>query len=135
MVEPNNQNLTQIIESNQKTQRWMTISMSLSTAVSLIATFTLIWNAFKHRKPSLAVRMRRNRAMMARLKLEMTELEKEAEHEIELNQLKSGLGSLNDLEEKGENLIQNQADQAKKVVENQIKDVKDKLKDKFFKKE
>jgi len=73
--------------------------------------------------------------MMARLKLEMTELEKEAEHEIELNQLKSGLGSLNDLEEKGENLIQNQADQAKKVVENQIKDVKDKLKDKFFKKE
>jgi len=135
MANENNQDLIKIVQDSQKNQRWMTISMGLSTVASLIATFTLIWNTFKRNKSSLATRMRRNRAMMARLKLEMVELEKEAEHEIELNQLKSGLGSLENLKEKGEEIVQDQADQVKKVVEGQIKDAKDKLKDKFFKKE
>ena len=135
MTEQNNQDLTKIIQDIQKAQRWNSASVIVSGLTSFLTTTMLVWQILKQKKPSIDERMRREEEIQARSKLRMKFLKREADHETELNQIKSGLNSLNELEEKGEELIQNQADQAKKAVENQIKGVKDELKNKLFKKE
>lgn len=108
--------------------------MILQGVVSFLTMAILLRELFKQKKPSVAERMRKEEEIQARSKLRMKALKREAEHEAELNQIKSGLNSLDDLEEKGEELVQNQAEQAKKVVEDQIKDAKDKLKENLIKK-
>ena len=126
MTDPN-QGLIKIVESNQKTQRWMMGGMILQGAVSFLTMFVLLKELFKQKKPSIAERMRREEEIQARSKLRMKALKREAEHEAELNRMKSGLSSLDDLKEKGEEMVQNQADKVKQVVDDQIKGLKDKF--------
>ena len=71
--------------------------------------------------------MNKEEEIQARSRLRMKALQREAEHEAELSQLKSGLNSLDDLQEKGEVLVQNQAEKAKKVLDDQVKGLKDKF--------
>lgn len=128
--------LKESLENSQKTQRWNSAVTIITGLTSFFTIVILVWQILKQKKKlTLAERMMQEEEIQARSKLRMKFLKREANHETALSQMKSGLGSLEELEEKGEKMVQDQADQAKKAIEDQIKNVKDKLKDKLFKKE
>jgi hypothetical protein len=123
----NNQDLIEIVKDNQKTKRVMMAGMILQGAVSFLTMFILLKELFRQKKPSIKERMMREEEIIARAKLRLKRLKKEADYEAELGQLKSGLNSLDDLQEKGEEFVQNQAEQAKKGIGDKIKGFKDKF--------
>jgi hypothetical protein len=123
----NNQDLIEIVKDNQKDRRITQIIMIIQGLGTLVTIVLFIRGHFQKKKSSIKERMMREEEIIARAQLRLKRLKKEAEHEAELNQLKSGLNSLDDLQEKGEELIQNQAEQVKKGIDDKIKGLKDKF--------
>lgn len=114
----NNQQLLEIIQQNQHTNRWMIAATIASNLSAIIASGLLIWKSFQTDKPSKAVRLIRIEAAQAKLQIEKAAIKKEADHEAELNHMKSGIlaekaglkdiipnSLLTDLKNQGESLI------------------------------
>ena len=138
------ENLLKLVEAGQENQRWMMITTTLQTGVSLITALTLAWTAFKRVKPSPKVRLIRLRRKKAAIDLEIAAAEQEAVHEAELVKVGAGLGAgLNKLKEEVKEEISSQTNFLKDLKEKgaemlnkktgEIKGELNKLKDKFTK--
>lgn len=101
--------------------------MGFNMLITFSTTLLLVYTSFKKQKPSIEERKRREEEIIARAQLRLKSLEKEANHETELNRLKSGLDGWEELKEKGEKLVQEKAEEAKKGIGDKLSEIKKKF--------
>ena len=130
--------------AEQSQTNWTTIASGLSIIISSTITLITVWKSYKKDKPSLAVLRIRKKGQIARVELqsktnlaklylELETIEKEIEHEAQLNNFTTGLKKESGSEIKNEvlsgssNLLDNLKNQGQSLFKEKTNQIKENI--------